>query len=496
MKISIKLKLSIVLAGLLIATVGVLSQLVLQGIERNQRLAVENELAKHSEIANLRARQTYLMYERVEDRIFLQRRGQELAMDISRLSGLTVIIYNAEGREVGNSLQLIEMPSVEDTLSYALQGKTAYQISGESLVYMAPLYGSSGQIGVVQFHYSLKSNQAFYQAIERLFLTAGLVVLVAGFLLGYVYFHRFAAVIYKLRNAAESIRQGSFLKQQPIKRGDELGELSQGIFYMSREMEHHIKAMEDEQRKLKLAIEKLQALEQQQKQFIGNISHEFKTPLTSIKAYVDLLDMYRDDPKLIEEAHMNIGKETERLHEMVEKVLQLSALEKYDFEMQPEPVEIKELLLDICGRMRGKAAKFGLGLEISLEPAVLWADRESLMHIFINVIDNAIKYNVPDGHIKVQSEVDSGRVRIQVIDTGIGIPEEVRDKIFEPFFTVNKDRSRGSGGTGLGLSLVKRLVEKQRGELTIHSGDQQGTIFMITFPIDAEKFTTSKQAEM
>jgi signal transduction histidine kinase len=251
---------------------------------------------------------------------------------------------------------------------------------------------------------------------------------------------------------------------------------------MSREIESSIAAKDEEQRKLQLAVTKLQALEQQQKQYIGNISHEFKTPLTSIKAYVDLLNMYDDDPKLLFDAKLNIAKETGRLYEMVEKVLQLTALEKYDFESQAELLEVAEGLEDICGRMNGKAERYGITITLDAEPAHIWIDKESFMHIFINLLDNAIKYNVPQGSVHLHSEVRDQRVWITIKDSGIGIPPEARDKIFEPFFTVNRDRSRASGGTGLGLSLVRNLVEKQNGTITLLETEGEGTAFELSFP--------------
>ena len=227
--------------------------------------------------------------------------------------------------------------------------------------------------------------------------------------------------------------------------------------------------------------------EMELKQEITNISHDLRTPLTSIKAYVDLLDMYRDDPQLMEDGVQNIRKETNRLHEMVDKILKLSALEKYDFEQRPEQVELKRLLEDICDRMKGKAAKFDLTLHTNIKEAVVWADRESLIHIFINLIDNAIKYNEPGGKVEVTSYTLENSIIVDVANTGIGIPPEAEEKLFQPFFTVNKDRSRLSGGTGLGLALAKDLTEKQKGVIKLHHSDSKWTIFKVSFPLKTEK---------
>ncbi|MEK4062014.1 MULTISPECIES: sensor histidine kinase [Paenibacillus] len=486
MRISIKLKFSLFLAVLLILAVSVLSYFVLQGVARNQQLQAEDYLDQHVKTVNLRVKQTYYTGARLKPQAFMQQRGRSLAVELAGFTGLEVTLYDAVGQIVGSSVQGETDPAGQDVsgaLAYALQNKIAYQnAADDKLLYLAPVQGPEKQMGVVQLQYSLKSAQSFQQTLQNLFLTTGAAVLVLSFIVGYLYFNRAAAAIGRLKKAAESIRRAEYISAPPVKRKDELGELAEGIYFMSREIESSIAAKDEEQRKLQLAVTKLQALEQQQKQYIGNISHEFKTPLTSIKAYVDLLNMYDDDPKLLFDAKLNIAKETERLYEMVEKVLQLTALEKYDFESQAELLEVAEGLEDICGRMNGKAERYGLTITLDAEPAHIWIDKESFMHIFINLLDNAIKYNVPQGSVHLHSEVRDQRVWITIKDSGIGIPPEARDKIFEPFFTVNRDRSRASGGTGLGLSLVRNLVEKQNGTITLLETEGEGTAFELSFP--------------
>ncbi|KGE19727.1 sensor histidine kinase [Paenibacillus wynnii] len=488
MRVSIKLKFSLFLAVLLILAVSVLSYVVLRGVERNQQAQTEGYLNQHIKTVNLRVKQTFYTGTRLEPQVFMSQRGRGLAVELAGFTGLEVTLYDAKGLQVGTSVQSDPAPGnqeVKDALSYALQNKIAYQSKGDSMLYLAPLQGPEEQMGVVQLHYSLKSNQAFLSTLQNLFLTTGAAVLILSFIIGYLYFNRAVAAIRRLKQAAEEIQHADYIPAPPIKRKDELGELAQGIYFMSREIESNIAAKDEEQRKLQLAIQKLQALEQQQKQYIGNISHEFKTPLTSIKAYVDLLNMYDDDPKLLLEAKVSIAKETQRLYEMVEKVLQLTALEKYDFESQAEVLEVSESLRDICGRMSGKAERYGNTIQLDVKPAQIWIDKESFMHIFINLLDNAIKYNVPNGTIHIHNEIRDHRVWITIRDTGIGIPQESRDKIFEPFYTVNRDRSRQSGGTGLGLSLVRNLVEKQNGTISLLDLEGEGSAFQLSFPIRA-----------
>ncbi|MDR9747966.1 sensor histidine kinase [Paenibacillus taichungensis] len=501
MRVSIKLKFSVFLAALLILTVVVLSSLVLRGIERNQQTQIETILSQQTRLVNLNVRQSYYTESvRLEQEVFLQQNGRRLAQELASSTGLPIALYDMKGQQVGSSIVSEESADITATLNYALQNKIAYHEQGDTLLYIAPLDGPDGQMGAVRMQYPVQSYHEFYARILQLFMWAGIAVVGLSFILGYLFYNRFAVAITRLKRSADSIREGHYITESPVRRKDELGELGQGIYYMSTSIQQNIEAMHAEQQKLQLAIEKLQALEQQQKQYIGNISHEFKTPLTSIKAYVELLDMYKDDPQLLNDATSNIGKETERLYEMVEKVLHLSALEKYDFENQAEDVEVRALLEDACGRMRGKAEKFALNMELVLLPAVVRSDRESLMHIFINLLDNAIKYNVPGGVIRVSNELrmQERQAVICIFNSGTPIPDEAREKIFEPFYTVNKDRARKTGGTGLGLSLVKQFVEKQGGTISLLPGDPkhgEGTTFQLIFPLAHSSLQVGNKSE-
>ncbi|WP_088012232.1 sensor histidine kinase [Gottfriedia acidiceleris] len=483
MKLSIKVKSSLFLAVLLIGTVIVLSILVLQGIKQNQQKQTEETLARQSKLANVYVKQVYLSQTSENPQDFFKLYGREIARQIGIITSLHVTIFNMSGKVVGDSLPLESTRDVGDTLSYALKGKIAYQESRETLSYFAPIYNANKQIGVVQFDYSLINNQKFYDNTINLFIKIGLVTTILSFIIGYFFFNSLVMSILKLRKVTEEIKLGNYPERSILSRKDELGYLSQAIYYMSNEIQNNIKGIQQEKENLQLAVEKLKILEKQQKQFIGSITHEFKTPLTVIRAYIDLLDMYSDDPKLLEEAISNIGKESLRLYDMVEKILKLAELEKYDFEIVKEKVDVYSLLEDICLRMKGKMTKFDLSIQTSFEHATILIDKESFTLIIMNLLDNAIKYNKPNGEISVSNKIENNSLIINISDTGIGISSELVDKIFEPFFTVNKDRSRQSGGSGLGLALTKDLIEKQNGTIHVESVEGSGSNFIITFPL-------------
>jgi signal transduction histidine kinase len=237
-----------------------------------------------------------------------------------------------------------------------------------------------------------------------------------------------------------------------------------------------------EQKKLKLAVDKLSQLDKQQKQFIGNVTHEFKTPLTSIKAYIDLLEMYPDDEKLLQTAIDNIKSETGRLYEMVDKVLQLSAMEKYDFELKFEKLAVKQAIESVLKGLKGRMDKFGINLNTELDEAYIEGDKDSLTIVLINLLDNAIKYNKTNGTIFIKTYVSFHQVYIEISDTGIGIPKELIHKVFEPFYMVDKNRARENGGAGLGLSLAKKHAKSMGGAIFLLNTGIEGTSFRVTFP--------------
>lgn len=483
MKVSIKIKSSAFLATLLILTVSILSILVLRGIKNNQQKQQEEYLARQGKIANTYVKQMYITDPIKDEEEFLQRNAQELVRQLNSINGMRAVIYDMEGKEVVSSMAFSDTAKIKETLSYALDGNISYEVSENTIIYIAPLYNNERQIGAIKFEYSIENDISFYNEIKSLFIRIGFVVFIFSFIAGYFYFNRYVEFILRLKKDVLNIKRGLYNDIVPYKRNDELGELSEGLYYMSNQIEKNIKEIKDEHQKLKLVLEKVKKLEKQQKVFIGNITHEFKTPLTVIKAYSDLLEMYSDDPNLLKDARANIAKETERLYEMVEKVLYLSSLEKYDFEFQTEKLDIKEILEDICSRMKGKAQKFNISMITNIQSSVILGDKESLVHIFTNLIDNGIKYNEPKGKLLIKNYIKDKYVYIEISDTGIGIPKEAKERIFESFYTVNKGRSKKHGGIGLGLSIVKELIEKQNGNISLSDNEPKGTIFLISFPI-------------
>jgi signal transduction histidine kinase len=393
---------------------------------------------------------------------------------------MQVVLYDMHGEEVADSIPLAAKTDIKELLNYALKDINTYTIEGDTMIFLAPLHNSGKQIGVVQFNYSIQKDRLFYEKLEQLFWYAGIFIFIICFLCGYFYLNPITKGILKLKHTAQRIEEGDYSDIKPLKRRDELGDLSRNIYYMGNRIKNQIGEMKEEQDKLKMAVEKLEILGVQQKQFIGNVTHEFKTPLTVIKAYSDLINLYNDDPKLLEEAKGNIDTEIVKLTTMVDKVLTLSALENYNFEFHPEPIALDEIIKEICERLMGKAKQYNISLHMELDKITILADKERMAQVFLNLIDNAIKYNREEGHIWISLKEKTGEACIRIRDTGIGIPGEARDKLFTPFYTVNKAYP---GSTGLGLALVREFVEKQGGSIELLDNPEEETIFEIRYPL-------------
>jgi signal transduction histidine kinase len=447
----------------------------------NQVEQYEKYLARQTETANVYFMQTILAESNKVPQIFLNTKGVEFAEQLALLTGQLVVLYDRSGEVVSKKTSQLGSDSIRQTLEYALESKTAYLVEKDDLFYLSPLKIENEQVGVIQFYYSLTGDNEYYNRIRQLFITIGAGIFIFSFILAYFYFDAFANGIIKLEQMVDRVREGHY-ETTILRRRDEIGRLSVGIHAMSNQIMSTMKDMKEEQEKLTLAVHKLSLLDQQQKQFIGSVTHEFKTPLTSIKAYIDLLEMYPDDVSLLETAKINIKSETQRLYEMVDKVLQLSALERYDFEYKLDKLDIKQLILSVLNSLSGKMNKFGIQLETVLTEAYVKADKDSIIIILINLLDNAIKYNKMKGKIFVKNYIHNNQVFIEITDTGIGIPEEAVSKIFDPFYTVDKNRSRQNGGAGLGLSLVKKYTDKQGGSISLINTDVKGTTFRIAFP--------------
>lgn len=233
-------------------------------------------------------------------------------------------------------------------------------------------------------------------------------------------------------------------------------------------------------------------LERIKADFIANVSHELRTPLTAIKGYTETLeDETYGSPEERRHFLEIIKRHTDRLITMVSDLLVLSEVENRDYSWKDESerdfegINLKEIVLTSFDALRTKALEKNLNMNIDIKEDLSksMGNRFLLEQMFINLIDNSIKYTPEGGTIGVQVTTLDSKFKIEVYDTGIGIPKEYLPRIFERFYRIDKTRSRKLGGTGLGLSIVKHITIMHSGKIEVESEEGKGSRFIITLPL-------------
>ncbi|MED4584850.1 two-component system histidine kinase PnpS [Brevibacillus choshinensis] len=233
-------------------------------------------------------------------------------------------------------------------------------------------------------------------------------------------------------------------------------------------------------------ITDIRRLEKMRSDFVANVSHELRTPITSIKGFTEtLLEGAMQDEETCRNFLQIISDESERLYRMIRDILDLSKIEQKRIPLHMHQVHLQELISSAVAIMNDQANRKQLTITLPSQTPDIWlmTDKDCLQQIILNLLSNAVAYTSDGGTITIHTEKDTKQVKIQVIDTGIGIPEKDIPRIFERFYRVDKARSRDSGGTGLGLAIVKHLVENLHGHITVESKEGKGTTFTATIPL-------------
>ncbi|HIW74790.1 MAG TPA: HAMP domain-containing protein [Firmicutes bacterium] len=231
-------------------------------------------------------------------------------------------------------------------------------------------------------------------------------------------------------------------------------------------------------------VTRIRKLEIMRSEFVANVTHELKTPLTSIRGYIELLKSGPRDEETARSFYEIIEIEAERLQKLTDDLLQLSEIESGARGGENESVGVEEALGQICESLRPEAEGRGIAFRLQVEPGLrVGASPRRFHQLMKNLMENAVKYNRDNGSVAVTAQKERGVAVIRVADTGIGIPAEHLGRIFERFYRVDKGRSREQGGTGLGLSIVKHIVSLYGGDIQVESEAGTGSAFTVRLPL-------------
>lgn len=230
---------------------------------------------------------------------------------------------------------------------------------------------------------------------------------------------------------------------------------------------------------------RMKVINDSRQEFVANVSHELKTPMTSIKVLADSLNQQPDVPiELYQEFMRDIAEEIERENKIINDLLSLVKMDKTEAGMDISTVDINNLLETTMKRLRPIARKRDVEVVFeSIRPVTAEVDEVKMSQIFTNLVENAIKYNKEHGWVKVLLDADHQFFTVEISDSGVGIPESDYDHIFERFYRVDKSHSREIGGTGLGLAITRNAVLLHRGSIKVSSVEGQGTCFTVKIPL-------------
>jgi len=300
------------------------------------------------------------------------------------------------------------------------------------------------------------------RGINRIVIVTLLIVLVIGSLLILMVARYLVKPIVLLTEATKRLAKGDYRIDLNNKRKDELGNLTEHFSMMAKQLEQ---------------IEKMRS------DFVNNVSHEMQSPLTSIRGFSKALleDMDPADPKY--RFSEIIYNESNRLSRLCANLLQLASLESKHHPFQRSTYFLDEQIRQAVVALEPQWSQKGLDVQVDLPSLQIDADRDQMSQVWINLLTNSIKFSTPEGTIGISMTIAGGKVTVSIADQGIGIAEEDLPHIFDRFYKGDKSRERAKSGSGLGLSIVSKIVEIHGGQITVQSEREKGTIFKVTLPL-------------
>jgi signal transduction histidine kinase len=247
---------------------------------------------------------------------------------------------------------------------------------------------------------------------------------------------------------------------------DDAGDRNAGIILAVRDITEH------------------RSLEKAKTAFVSDFSHELRTPLTTIQSAVGLLERARDRLDPLEHRALELAEqELRRIRGMVEELLTLAQMDSWQYQLEVGPTDLSTVVGTAIESIRAKAERFGIAIyfDDAGEHRCV-CDVQKLYQVFLNLLDNAIKYSDPGDRVDVSIREEATSLTVRVRDTGVGIPDEDLNQLFERFYRVDKDRSRATGGSGLGLAISKQIVEMHGGSISVESEVGVGSVFEIRLP--------------
>lgn len=355
----------------------------------------------------------------------------------------------------------------EDVIN-AFKGKSHSHINykSSSAVITTPIIDDTGKIsGVIKVSLSGYATIQTINYMKRISIAVMIALLL-------VFSGILVFVIYKLTSPAKDMKEAIL----SLSDGDK----------NARIKKQTIKEYKDIGDAVNVLLDRLESIDGSRDEFVSNVSHELKTPMTSMKVLADSLLATENAPiEMYKDFMQDIAEEIDRENEIIGDLLNLVRTDGERAVLNIETVDVNELMEVVLKRLKPIALKNNIEIIFeSMRPVTASIDRVKFIIVLTNIIENAIKYNHPEGWVKITLNADHKVFYVDVSDSGIGIPEECKDHVFERFYRVDKARSRETGGTGLGLAITKNIVLLHKGTIKFYSKENEGTTFNIRIPLN------------
>lgn len=355
----------------------------------------------------------------------------------------------------------------EDVIN-AFKGKSHSHINNKSssAVITTPIIDDTGKIsGVIKVSLSGYATIQTINYMKRISIAVMIALLL-------VFSGILVFVIYKLTSPAKDMKEAIL----SLSDGDKNARIKKQTIYEYKDIGDAVNVL----------LDRLESIDGSRDEFVSNVSHELKTPMTSMKVLADSLLATENAPiEMYKDFMQDIAEEIDRENEIIGDLLNLVRTDGERAVLNIETVDVNELMEVVLKRLKPIALKNNIEIIFeSMRPVTASIDRVKFIIVLTNIIENAIKYNHPEGWVKITLNADHKFFYVDVSDSGIGIPEECKDQVFERFYRVDKARSRETGGTGLGLAITKNIVLLHKGTIKFYSKENEGTTFNIRIPLN------------
>jgi signal transduction histidine kinase len=486
---SLRLKLIIGLCLVFTALLIAMNVIIANSIQAGNEKIILNNLSELSSNGQIYARQFLIINSKNNDSQGFSSIAKDTVSELSSITGNPTGAYSAAGALLCSTQDEAFRSAKYDDLTYAIGGHPAYTldtVGKQTFAYFSyPVSVAGKSVGIIRtkVDYSTLYMQGSGMMSSLTLITS--IALLAALLLSILLIQSFSIPVAKLASISgtiargieqESLRLGGVETLLATKRNDEVGKLSKNFSNMIKKIDQQIRIIHSDK-------QELQRLAEYRKEFYDTVTHELKTPLTSITGYAEVLEENGfTDEAFFNKAIYNIKNESRRMYNMVVALVELSKLSSA-VNYPKEVFDLGQVAAETCEGMQFKAEKYNTSIVYNgVAGARVFGSPENLKEVFINLLDNAIKYKLPQGCINMDIKTREGQVFAVVSNKANNIPEAEMSRLFEPFYQASVETRREDGSSGLGLAICKQIVEVHAGHIRMVNLPDDCVAVEVTLP--------------